>query len=275
MNDSAAKVRARREELQNFLRVKRARVVPADAGVEVVGRRRTSGLTREDVAYLAGVSFKWYGRFESGMAAGVSRGFLERISNALQLSRAECSHLYYLCGFSAPQDEATSPEAPSWLQAVVDEFVNVPALVFSSLYEVLCYNWTYDRVFQQSAQPPGVQSNGLWRMFFDTQLRGSVGQWEHVARGSLAELRHLNRGNLEAPAFQSLIEELSKSPDFVRIWNTGPVPEELGKAHPFSALGLTFKSYMIVQSENPRLMLVTLIPADRENHARLAAICDQ
>lgn len=50
----------RRRELAEFLRSRRARRTPAQAGLPTFGRRRTPGLRREVVATPAGVSITWY-----------------------------------------------------------------------------------------------------------------------------------------------------------------------------------------------------------------------
>ena len=53
-NAAPRKGRPRRaQELADFLRVRRARIAPEEAGF-IRGRRRTSGLRREEVAQLAG-----------------------------------------------------------------------------------------------------------------------------------------------------------------------------------------------------------------------------
>src|SRR3954453_17032196 len=46
---------ARRAELTDFLRQRRAQVSPERVGIEPNGRRRTPGLRRQEVAQLAGV----------------------------------------------------------------------------------------------------------------------------------------------------------------------------------------------------------------------------
>ncbi|WP_438803656.1 hypothetical protein [Nocardia abscessus] len=46
----------RRDQLRDFLRTRRARLTPEDIGLAAVGRRRTPGLRREEVAMLAGAS---------------------------------------------------------------------------------------------------------------------------------------------------------------------------------------------------------------------------
>ena len=48
-------------------------------------RSRTTGLRREEVALLAGVSVDYYTRLERGYAAGVSKTVLEALARALQL----------------------------------------------------------------------------------------------------------------------------------------------------------------------------------------------
>ena len=62
----------RRTELGAFLRNKRKQVQPADAGLPAMGRRRTPGLRREEVAMLAGISVTWYTWLEQGRPIRVS-----------------------------------------------------------------------------------------------------------------------------------------------------------------------------------------------------------
>lgn len=55
-----------RQELAAFLRSRRARIRPEDAGLPRGHRRRLTGLRREEVALLAGVSSTWYTYVEQG-----------------------------------------------------------------------------------------------------------------------------------------------------------------------------------------------------------------
>ncbi|NEB74607.1 helix-turn-helix domain-containing protein, partial [Streptomyces sp. SID14478] len=50
----------RRAELAAFLRSRRERITPEQAGVPRTPRRRTPGLRREEVAHLAAVGVTWY-----------------------------------------------------------------------------------------------------------------------------------------------------------------------------------------------------------------------
>ena len=64
-----------------------------------------TGLRREEIASLAGVSVEYYKRLERGNASGVSDGVLEALARALQLDDAERAHLFDLA-------RAASPVAP-------------------------------------------------------------------------------------------------------------------------------------------------------------------
>jgi len=86
----------RRAKLKVFLTNCRARLKPEDVGFPSTPRRRVSGLRREEVAELVGVSGDWYRWFESGRTIRVSASFLAKLCNALRLDPLERISLYYL-----------------------------------------------------------------------------------------------------------------------------------------------------------------------------------
>src|ERR1700712_4464793 len=86
-----------RTEVREFLATRRAKITPEQAGVPLYGRRRrVSGLRREEVAQLAGVSTDYYTRLEKGNLGGASDSVLDAIARALQLDDAERAHLFDL-----------------------------------------------------------------------------------------------------------------------------------------------------------------------------------
>lgn len=86
-----------RGDIREFLTSRRARITPERAGLPVYGgRRRVTGLRREEVATLAGISAEYYTRVERGNVAGASASVLDGIARALQLSDDERTHLYDL-----------------------------------------------------------------------------------------------------------------------------------------------------------------------------------
>ena len=71
-----------RNDIREFLISRRAKITPEQAGLPAYGRsnRRVSGLRREEVAILAGISVEYYTRLERGSASGVSEDVLEGIA---------------------------------------------------------------------------------------------------------------------------------------------------------------------------------------------------
>jgi len=62
-----------------FLRTRRGQLVRADFGLPPIARG-SSGLRREEVAYLARVSITWYTRLEQGRAITPSRQVLDALA---------------------------------------------------------------------------------------------------------------------------------------------------------------------------------------------------
>src|SRR5262249_19097838 len=99
----------RRRELGEFLRSRRARRSPEDAGLPHGPRRRTPGLRREEVAAHAGMSVTWYTWLEQGRPARVSRQVLDSLARVLSLDAVEHRHLLELAG-ETPPNEAPPPQ---------------------------------------------------------------------------------------------------------------------------------------------------------------------
>ena len=75
-----------RTEVRDFLTSRRATITPQQAGLPIYGaNRRVTGLRREEVAMLAGVSVDYYTRLERGNLHGVSESVLDAMAQALQL----------------------------------------------------------------------------------------------------------------------------------------------------------------------------------------------
>src|SRR5437016_307689 len=96
-----------RTEIRDFLTARRAKITPEWAGLPLYGgNRRVTGLRREEVALLAGVSIEYYTRLERGNLSGVSESVLEALARALQLDEAERAHLFDLA--RAPNTTGTA-----------------------------------------------------------------------------------------------------------------------------------------------------------------------
>lgn len=133
-----------RAEVRDFLVTRRGRITPAEAGLPVYGGlRRVSGLRREELAMLAGLSVEYYARLERGNLRGVSESVLESLARALRLSEAERAHLYDLtrAANAGPGGRRTSvpQQIRPGVQRILDA-MTAPALVSNARMDYLAAN---------------------------------------------------------------------------------------------------------------------------------------
>src|SRR3954466_8322290 len=89
-------------EFGSTLRRWRDRMSPEDAGVPAGNRRRASGLRREELALLAGISTDYLTRLEQRRATSPSAQVVEALVRSLRLSDAERDLLFRLAGYATP-----------------------------------------------------------------------------------------------------------------------------------------------------------------------------
>ncbi|MFD0416665.1 helix-turn-helix transcriptional regulator [Streptomyces sp. NPDC127108] len=134
----------RNTALGEFLRSRRARITPHQAGLSDDGAsRRVPGLRREEVAQLAGVSVDYYVRLERGRRLNVSETVLDAISRALRLDSVERTHLFQLAKPAAgkPRRTATRPQpVRPGLRDLLRILDHTPALVLGRRLDVLASN---------------------------------------------------------------------------------------------------------------------------------------
>jgi transcriptional regulator with XRE-family HTH domain len=104
-----------RAEIRAFLKSRRDKLTPEQAGLPVYGTRRVSGLRRSEVAMLSGVSVEYYTRLERGSLGGVSDSVLDSLAGALRLDDTERAHLYDLAqaASASPGRVRRRPARPS------------------------------------------------------------------------------------------------------------------------------------------------------------------
>ncbi|MEU8023609.1 helix-turn-helix transcriptional regulator [Micromonospora haikouensis] len=97
------------------------------------GRRRVSGLRREELALLAGVSPSYYARLEQGQSSNASAEVLDAIATALRLDDAERRHLHVLASGAVRRRATGRRSAPETVSAAVRQLMaalgEVPAMV--------------------------------------------------------------------------------------------------------------------------------------------------
>src|SRR5260221_9290222 len=167
---------ARHTQLSEFLRSRRARITLSDVGLPSIGRRRTPGLRRAEVAQLAGVSVDWYTWLEQGRAINPSEQVLRSIARILRLDDTETRYLFTLVYGSSttPRIESVSPV----LQAMLDSLNVVPAKVMNHCWDIVAWNQAYCALFGDMGAIPAAERNCLWHAFTDPFLRQILVDWE-------------------------------------------------------------------------------------------------
>lgn len=210
-----------RREFADFLASRRAKITPEQAGLPVYGAiRRVSGLRREEVALMAGVSADYYIKLERGNARGVSDSVLEALARALQLDEAEHDHLFDLARSinTASRVPRRGPKArvrPS-VQRVLDSMTTVPAYVRNRRLDILAANRLGRALIAPAFDDPHRPANLARFMFLDPAARDYYLDWEAMASDVVAILRSEAGRDPHDKALQDLIGELSTRSELFR-----------------------------------------------------------
>jgi transcriptional regulator with XRE-family HTH domain len=220
MNDHSSGARGN-TELREFLRSRRARITPEEAGLSPQqGTRRVPGLRREEVAQLAGVSVDYYVRLERGRSLNVSESVLDAVARALHLNDTERSHLFAVARPTRTRRRPMSPQrVRPGLYRVLDTLTDIPAIVLGRRLDVLASNRLARAFYTDFDALPHRERNMARYVFLDESVRELYTDWESAARGIVASL-HLYAGHQpHDPQLAELIGDLSlRNRDFRRWW---------------------------------------------------------
>ncbi len=211
-----------RDEVKAFLRSRRAKISPEQAGLSAYHRnRRVPGLRRGEVADLAGVSVEYYARLERGDLSGVSDSVLHALARALQLDEAEQDHLMALGRAAGP-----SPRSPRKLPVqqvrpsvsrVLDLMTDIPAFVNNAHLDVLAANplaqALYAPLFADRSRAP----NHARFTFLNPRAHDFWLDWERIADDTVAVLRAQAGRDPYDRALTDLVGELCTRSDAFRI----------------------------------------------------------
>ncbi len=214
--------------LGDFLPARRARVQPEQIGLATYGeRRRVSGLRREELAQLAGVSASYYTRLEQGVSANASVEVLDAIARALGLDEIETAHLHALANVPKRRTVGRRP-TPERVTAATVQLLNAlgqtPAIVTGRRSDVLAWNRTGHALFaghlpMGGLQRPAERPNMARLVFLDAHTRELYADWPSKARAVVGNLRLTVARHPDDPLLAALIGELSmKSTEFAEFW---------------------------------------------------------
>jgi transcriptional regulator with XRE-family HTH domain len=213
------------------IRAWRDRLSPAAAGLAAGRARRATGLRREELAELAGVSVDYVVRLEQGRATTPSAQVVSALARALQLTAAERDHLFRLARLVPPAGDQISDHIPPGVHRVVARLGDAAAAVFAADWQLIWWNRTWAALLgDPSAAPPGLRNFAR-----DTFPVGSTGpqlsQWPvtslDTGNTSASVVSDLRRATGRFPRDRRLAELIrvltEGNPQFAELWATGTV----------------------------------------------------
>ncbi|MFG2139653.1 helix-turn-helix domain-containing protein [Streptomyces sp. NPDC048650] len=272
----------RTSELGEFLRTRRARLSPGDAGaVGHGGRRRVPGLRREELAQLAGISVGYYTRLEQGISANASDAVLDALARVLRLTDTERTHLYGLAhpGRGAePGPERTERLRPS-VRRMIGALGEAPAVVLGRFLDVLAWNRAGHALLASHlpfTAPDGEDGEGgdggdgrpnvVRMVFLDPRYRALYADLDDKLRDTVGGLRLIAGRWPDAPRLRALIAELTAhSAQFAELWAGHPVrtcaTHTREYRHPaVGALTLTDEGLMLPDDAGQRVVIFHAAP---------------
>jgi transcriptional regulator with XRE-family HTH domain len=180
-----------RAALAAFLRTRREALRPEDIGLPTGARRRTQGLRREEVASLAAMSTDYYTRLEQERGPQPSEQMLAALARALRLTTQERDYLFQVAGRNAPSSISVAAHVAPALMRVLDRLDDTPALILSSLGEVLVQNRMARALMGDLTVYTGHARSEVYRWFTDPGQRKLYPPEDHArhSRSMVANLR--------------------------------------------------------------------------------------
>ncbi|MEU6430598.1 helix-turn-helix transcriptional regulator [Microbispora sp. NPDC046973] len=260
----------RQRLLGDFLRARREAASLEDAGLTRMGRRRTPGLRREEVAMLACVSNDYYVRLEQGRERRPSEQVLNALARVLDLDDAATEHLYELAHpRPRPRPVRREEQVSLGLLRLLRLWDATPAFILGRWMDVLATNGMADALYD------GLDHNGnLLRLcFLNPEARAFYPEWEKSAAMKVAQLRATAGTDPEDPFLPLLVDELSdQSADFVRIWARHDVlprrAERKRFHHPVvGELTLSYETFTVNSAPGQQLVIFQADPGSPSERA--------
>jgi PAS domain-containing protein len=179
---------------------------------------------------MAGVSVDYYVRIEQGRVPRPSAAVLDALARALCLTPDETEHLYALTqprpvGRSG-RGSATAAVRPMLLR-LLQELVDVPALVMGRRMDVLAWNEAACALLGDYSTLPPAHRNIAWITFMNPASRTLYADWQDCARENVAFLRMEAGRHPDDARLARLVRELSvQDEDFRRWWAEHPVRDK-------------------------------------------------
>ena len=264
-------------ELGCFLRARRGRLTPEEAGITPHGAaRRVVGLKREEVAQMAGVSVDYYARLEQGRPVHFSASVLEAVGRALQLDRVDQAHLHDLAGARdrrARRDPAGRPAVLPAYERLVRGMADQPAFVTDWRLNVLLATPLALALYLEMGSVDPEERNFARFVFTDPGARALFADWHLTAALVVGSLRHSLAQHSGDAELLALIAACRRVPDFEQLWQDYALTEitHSRKLHRHPVVGDVWVDCDNVRlvGESDQLLTVGSVDAGSESEAAL------
>ncbi len=214
-------------ELATILRVWRERLTPRAVGLPAGTTRRTSGLRREELAVLAGVSVDYIVRLEQGRASAPSAQVCAALTRALQLNDTEQEHFFRLAGH-ATGGGRINRLVPASIRRLVERTSDRPVAIFDAMWSLLIWNPMWAALMGDPSRLREQERNILRLHFLglgNCHVRRSGGTVAFDA-SMVADLRRSAGRYPDEPQLRELIARLHERSEVFRdLWQRYEIAE--------------------------------------------------
>jgi transcriptional regulator with XRE-family HTH domain len=270
-------------EIREFLASRRARITPEQAGLRAHGgRRRVTGLRREEVALLAGISVEYYTQLERGNVRGVSEDVLDAVARALQLDEIEKTHLLDLIRAAKQRPARRQPivqRVRPGVQRLLDTMTEAAAFVRNGRLDILAANRLGYALYSEALVNPDRPANLARFVFLDPHSRTFYRDWEGIADAAVGNLRAEAGRDPYDQDLTALVGELSmRSDEFRARWAAHDVRQYRSGTQPFrhplvGDLTLTYEALQITADVGLVLIAYSAEP-DSPSHEALTRLAN-
>jgi transcriptional regulator with XRE-family HTH domain len=272
----------RRKELANFLRARREAIAPEAVGLPRLRRRRTRGLRREEVAFMAGIGAAWYARLEMGHDITPSTETMLAIANSLRLNAVETEYVFELAGLGIPRFHEREATVPAALEQLIPKIDHVGALFFDRYLTALRWNAIADAIFGISAIAPD-ERNTLTALINNPRMPATFGaDFERLAAGTVATFRRAYLAAEPSAFARHLYEQIQTHPRLAKLWERQGVADDVFEGssgpfqrhHPIVGTFSIFTSNLIVSRQQGTMLRIIAAAdsASAEKFVRLAEL---
>lgn len=207
-------------ELGTALRAWRHRCNPEDYGLRL-GGRRTPGLRRDELAYMAGISVDYIIQLEQGRASAPSVQVLQALARALRLTDIEEEHLLHLSGRGARAAGDFDLQTLQVTERLTSQLDSIPVAIYDLHWSPVSWNPMWVALMGDPLDRSRDQQNLLLGHFSGVRSRivRSEAEREVFEESIVADLRATVGMYPHDTELRALVEELLlRSSRFRTLW---------------------------------------------------------